>query len=418
MKIYFCIDLKSFYASVECAERGLDPFKVSLVVADRSRGMGAITLAATPKIKEYGVKSRGRLYEIPSNIKYMIIKPRMKKYMEYSANIYGIYLKYFSKNDIHVYSIDEVFIDVTSYLKLYNNDYFNLAKIILYDIYKTTKITATVGIGTNLFLSKVALDILSKHNQSNIAFLDEDMFKNKLWKHKPLSDFWHIGLKTEKRLEKYKLYTMYDISHFDQQLLYKEFGINALLLIDHSNGIESCTMEDIKKYKPSSNSISSSQILFRNYNYYEAITILREMVEELTNKLVFKKMKTKGIYLYIGYSYKENKKSVKVSKKLIEYTNIFSILIKEFLNLYKNEVDKEIKIRKIGISYFNITKDASVQLSLFNEDESIKGEMELQNKIEKLKFKYGKNSVLRAISYSESGNQLKRNKLIGGHNAE
>ncbi len=418
MNIYFCIDLKSFYASVECVIRGLDPFKVNLVVADISRGMGAITLAATPKIKELGVKSRGRLYEIPSNIKYTVIKPRMRKYMEYSANIYGIYLKYFSKDDIHVYSIDEVFIDVTPYMNLYNNDYYRLAKTILLDVYETTGITATVGIGTNLFLSKVALDILSKHDKNNIAFLDEKLFKEKLWKHQPISDFWHIGPKTMKRLEKYNIYNMHDITLTDEKLLYREFGINALLIIDHANGIETCTIKDIKNYKPSSNSFSSSQILFRNYSYDETIIILREMIEELVGKIIVKKMKTRGLALYIGYSKKEEVKSVKISKKLEQDTNNLNYIIKEYISMYKKEVKKDLKIRKVGISFFYLTKNAPIQLSLFNDEKMEYIDNQLQENVELLKNKYGNNTVLKAISYSKAGNQINRNKLVGGHNAE
>ena len=280
MQRYFlCIDLKTFYASVECVERGLDPFKTNLVVADPDRGKGTICLAVSPKMKMLGVRNRCRLFEIPPDIKYIVAPPRMKKYIEYSANIYAIYLKYFSKEDIHVYSIDEAFIDVTNYLRLYKVDAIDLAKMVIKDIFKTYGITATAGIGTNMYLAKIALDITAKHSSTNIGFLDEEKYKNELWHHKPLSDFWQIGKGIERRLNKLRLFDMYDIATTDKKRLYKEFGINAEYLIDHSFGKESCTIADIKKYKPKTNSITNSQILFEDYSFEKARIVLKEMVE-------------------------------------------------------------------------------------------------------------------------------------------
>ena len=249
-KYYLCIDLKTFYASVECVERGLDPFNTNLVVADPERGKGTICLAISPKMKMLGVKNRCRIFEIPPTIKYIVATPRMKKYIEYSANIYAIYLKYFSKEDIHVYSIDEAFMDVTQYLKLYKLNPIDLAKKIIKDIFKTYGITATAGIGTNMYLAKIALDITAKHNPNNIGYLDEEKYKKELWHHKPLSDFWQIGRGIERRLNKMRIFDMYDIAHTTQKRLYKEFGVNAEYLIDHSWGKESCTIADIKAYKP------------------------------------------------------------------------------------------------------------------------------------------------------------------------
>ena len=235
-KFYLCIDLKTFYASVECVERGLDPFNTNLVVADSTRGKGTICLAVTPKMKMLGVKNRCRIFEIPPTIKYIIATPRMKKYIEYSANIYAIYLKYFAKEDIHVYSIDEAFMDATKYLKMYNSTPIELAKKIMKDIYITYGITATAGIGTNMYLSKIALDITAKHNSSNIGYLDEEKYKKELWHHKPLKDFWQVGNGIEKRLNKMGILDMYDVAHTNPKKLYKEFGINAEYLIDHSWG--------------------------------------------------------------------------------------------------------------------------------------------------------------------------------------
>ena len=266
-KIYMCIDLKTFYASVECVERGLDPFNTNLVVADQNRGKGTICLAVSPKMKMLGVKNRCRIYEIPPTIKYIIAMPRMKKYIEYSANIYEIYLKYFSKEDIHVYSIDEAFMDASKYLKLYKSTHIELAKKIIKDIFKSYGITATAGIGTNMYLAKIALDITAKHNPNNIGYLDEEKYKKELWHHKPLTDFWQIGKGIERRLNKMRIFDMYDIANADPKKIYKEFGINAEYLIDHSFGKESCTIADIKSYKPKCNSISNSQVLFEDYSF-------------------------------------------------------------------------------------------------------------------------------------------------------
>ena len=278
-RYYLCIDLKTFYASVECVERGLDPFNTNLVVADPDRGRGTICLAVSPKMKMLGVKNRCRVFEIPPNIKYIMATPRMKKYIEYSANIYGIYLKYFSKDDIHVYSIDEAFMDVTNYLKLYKVNAIELAKTIIKDIFKTHGITATAGVGTNMYLAKIALDITAKHSSTNIGYLDEEKYKKELWHHRPLSDFWQVGKGIERRLNKMRIFDMYDIAHTDPKKLYKEFGVNAEYLIDHSLGKESCTISDIKKYKSKTNSITNSQVLFEDYSFDKARLVLKEMVE-------------------------------------------------------------------------------------------------------------------------------------------
>ena len=280
-KIYLCIDLKSFYASVECVERGLDPFQINLVVADPTRGGGAITLAASPAIKKLGVPSRGRIFEIPKDIQYIIATPRMKLYMQYSARIYKIFLKYISSEDVHVYSIDESFLDITSYLKLYNMSAKQLAKTIIDDIYNETGITATVGIETNLFLTKVALDITAKHAPDNMGYLNEDIFKQLIWHHKPITDIWMIGQGTANRLAKYGIDDLYGVAHFPQKILYKLFGVNAEYLIDHSWGNEPTEIKDIKAYKPSSNSLSNSQILFKDYNYKDAFLVMKEMVERM-----------------------------------------------------------------------------------------------------------------------------------------
>ena len=268
-RIYLCIDLKSFYASCECADRGLDSLKTRLVVADPSRGKGALCLAVSPALKELGVKNRCRLFEIPKNIDYICALPRMKRYMVVSAKIYSIYRKYVAEEDIYVYSIDECFIDITSYLKLYNMDVKKLAKMMIDDVFKSTGICATAGIGTNLFLAKLALDITAKHVDDHIGYLNEEIFKKELWHHKPITDVWNISHGTANRLLKYGVTDLYGITTIDEDLLYKEFGINAEILIDHAYGIEPVTIKDIKGYKSQSNSLSSQQILFENYTYMQ-----------------------------------------------------------------------------------------------------------------------------------------------------
>lgn len=415
-KIYLCIDLKSFYASVECVERGLDPFQINLVVADPTRGGGAITLAATPAIKKLGIPSRGRIYEIPKNIQYIIAPPRMKLYMQYSARIYKIFLKYISCEDIHVYSIDESFIDVTSYLKLYNMSAKELAKTILDDIYNETGITATVGIGTNLFLTKVALDITAKHTSDNMGYLDEDLFKQLIWHHKPITDIWMIGPGTARRLAQFGINDLYGVAHFPEQKLYKMFGVNAEYLIDHSWGREPTEIKDIKAYKPSSNSISNSQILFEDYNYKDAFLVMKEMVESNVLSLTEKHLVTNHIALYIGYS-KNIIKPSRGSCKITNTTNSYKILLQEFINLYKRIINPDYPIRQIAISFGNVVNECYEQLDLFADYEDIEKEKRVQEALVSIKNKYGKNAVLKGMNLCDKATQRKRNRLVGGHNA-
>ena len=415
-KYYICIDLKTFYASVECVERGLDPFSTNLVVADKTRGKGTICLAVSPRMKMLGVKNRCRIYEIPKEIKYIIAMPRMKKYIEYSANIYAIYLKYFSKEDIHVYSIDEAFIDVTQYLKLYKVNPIELAKIIIKDIYKTYKITATAGIGTNMYLAKIALDITAKHSATNIGFLNEEKYKKELWHHRPLTDFWQIGNGIEKRLNKMRIFDMYDIAHKDPKKLYKEFGINAEYLIEHSWGRETCTIADIKAYKPKTNSISNSQVLFEDYTFMKARLVLKEMVELGSLRLIENNLSTDSIGLYIGYS-KDIIKATGGTKKLANYTNIYSELLKAFLELYDKTTNKNIAIRRIGINFANVIKQENVQLNLFIDQEKQDKERKLELAMCSIKNKIGKNAILRGMNLQEGATTRFRNQLIGGHNS-
>lgn len=415
-KYYLCIDLKTFYASVECVEMGLDPFNTNLVVADPNRGKGTICLAISPKMKMLGVKNRCRIFEIPPTIKYIVATPRMKKYIEYSANIYAIYLKYFSKEDIHVYSIDEAFMDVTKYLKLYKLNPIELAKKIIKDIFKTYGITATAGIGTNMYLAKIALDITAKHNPNNIGYLNEEKYKKELWHHKPLSDFWQIGKGIERRLNKMRIFDMYDIAHTEQKRLYKEFGVNAEYLIEHSWGKESCTIADIKAYKPKTNSITNSQVLFEDYSFIKARLVLKEMVEVGSLRLIESNLVTDTVGLYIGYS-KNTIKATGGTRKLTNYTNIYSELLKAFLEIYDKTTDADIPIRRIGVNFANVIKAESVQLSLFIDQERIDEERKLELAMCSIKNKMGKNAIIRGMDLEDGATTIMRNKLIGGHNS-
>ena len=411
MRTYFVIDLKSFYASVECVERNLDPFKVDLVVADITRNKGAICLAISPKMKERGIKNRCRIYEIPKNVKPIIAKPRMKKYIEYSSKIYGIYLDYISKEDIHVYSIDEAFLDVTSYLKMYNLSEKELAKKIISDIKKRTGITATCGIGTNMYLAKIALDILAKHNEDYIGYLDEKLYKELLWDHIPLTDFWQIGRGIQNRLYKHHIKTMKEVSNCNPKILYKEFGIEAEYLIDHSNGIEPMTIKEIKKYKPKSTSISNSQILFRNYNEKEARVIITEMIDNLVLELVKRNLYVNNVSIYISLS---NSDHITFSVN-VNSSNSYNTILNKVLNEYDYMVESKI-IRKIGISFNELSSKKYEQLDLFSNIDN--NDYTLEKTMYNIKSKYGKNSILRCISLDENATMRIRNNYIGGHNAK
>ena len=415
-KIYLCIDLKSFYASVECVERGLDPFKINLVVADPTRGGGAITLAATPAIKKLGVPSRGRIYEIPKNIEYITAPPRMTLYMQYSATIYSIFLKFISSEDIHVYSIDESFLDITTYMSLYNTTPKQLAKMILDEIFDQTGITATVGIGTNLFLAKVALDITAKHAKDCMGYLDEDLFKQLIWHHQPITDIWMIGPGTANRLAMLGIKDLYGVAHYNEKILYKLFGINAEYLIDHSWGREPTEISDIKAYKPSSNSISNSQILFEDYNYKDAYLIMKEMVESNVLQLTEKHLVTNHISLFIGYS-KNCTKPSRGSRKITNTTNSYRILLEEFKLLYKKIINPNYPIRQIGISFGNVKDEIYEQFDLFADQEDIEKEKRVQEALVHIRNKYRKNAVLKGMNFYEKATQRKRNGLVGGHNA-
>ncbi len=414
-RIYCCIDLKSFYASVECVERGLDPFKENLVVADPDRSKGTICLAITPAMKKLGIKNRCRLFEIPEKVKYVVAKPRMKLYMEKSLEIYSVYLNYISSDDILVYSIDECFIDLTDYVKIYSMSAVSLAKLLTEKVYEKTGIRATVGVGTNLFLAKVALDVTAKKSPDFIGILDEQSFKKDVWHHKPITDIWNIGPGIAERLKKHGLYDLYDVAHYPEEPLYREFGVNAELLIDHANGIEPCTISDVKNYKSKSNSISTSQVLFRDYSFSEAETVLKEMVDSLCLELVEKGLVTDNISLFVGYSEKE--KSAAKSMKISGYTDSFKKIMSYFSMLFNKIVDKNKTVRKIGVGLNDVKPEEYKDFDMFYDEIAEEKEKSMAKTVIKIKEKFGKNSILKGTSFKSEATQKERNKMIGGHNA-
>lgn len=416
-RTYLCIDMKSFYASVECAERGLSPFETNLVVADESRGKGAITLAISPKMKALGVKNRCRLFEIPQNIKYIVALPRMSLYIKYCADIFEIYLDYFSEEDIHQYSIDEAFIDVTDYLSVYNLTPKQLAKKIIDEIAIRTHIPATCGIGTNLFLAKIALDITAKHCKDHIGELTEESFKETLWEHTPITDFWNIAKGTANRLARYGIYTMKGIAQAPEDLLYRNFGKNVKILIDHANGRESCTIAEIKSYKSKSKSISNSQILFSDYDYDKAHVVIQEMALTGCQRLIREHLIASHVGIFVGYS-KDVIPQSGGTMKMANSTNVYSV-VKEYVDrLYYETISKDVPIRRLGICFSGLADESAEGYDLFTDVEALERERKLENAVLEIKDRFGKNAMLRAFDLQEGATQITRNKLIGGHNGE
>ena len=492
-KVYACIDLKSFYASVECVEKGLDPLTTNLVVADGARTEKTICLAVSPSLKSYGLSGRCRLYEVIQKARninnnrrnlnngfkgssyddvklknnkylkldYIVATPRMALYMKYSTKIYNVYLKYLSPDDIFVYSIDEVFCDLTKYLKFYNMDASMLITKIITDVYKTTGITATGGIGVNMYLAKVAMDIVAKHEKPNkygvrIAYLDEMSYRKLLWNHKPITDFWRVGKGYKKRLKKYGIYTMGDVAKCsleNEKILYKEFGINAELLIDHAWGYEPCTMKSIKSYKPSINSLSSSQVLHEPYNYKKAKIIVREMIDVLSLDLVYKHFVTDNVTLTVGYDIENVNKSnfdgeivkdfygrlmpkpAHGTARINHKTSSCKVLTEALIKLFNKIVDPLLTIRRITISANSLIKEEKLkenfiyeQFDIFSDSalvdaknkkkkEDEDGEKKIQKAMIGIKNKYGKNAILKALDLEEGATMIDRNNQIGGHRA-
>lgn len=495
-RIYACIDLKSFFASVECIDRGLDPLDVYLVVADEERTDKTICLAVTPSLKAYGIPGRVRLYDAKSKVRevnynrrkcngyrefigktisdkefkkdtlleldFIKATPRMRLYMKYSTDIYNIYLKYISAEDILVYSIDEVFCDLTSYLSFYNMSAEELVIKILRDVYDSTGITATAGIGTNMYLAKVAMDVTAKKMDANefgvrMAYLDEDKYKRDLWNHRPLTDFWRIGKGIAKKLEDNGMYTLGDVARMsisNEDFLYKLFGVNAELLIDHVWGYEPCTIDVAKRYVPSSSSISQGQVLHSPYDFKKTRLVVKEMVDNLVLDLVDKHLMTNQIVLTIGYDV-ENLTNSSIRAKydgdivkdsygrfipkhahgtvnIDHYCSSTKVIMDSVMNLFDRIVNPILLVRRINIVACNLIGDDMVnnvvreQLDLFSsfdEKKERKDSLESYESDEKLvqraildiKKKYGKNSILRGMNFEEGATSRKRNSEVGGH---
>ncbi len=498
---YVCIDLKSFYASVECMERGLDPMVTNLVVADVSRTEKTICLAVTPSLKAYGIPGRARLFEVIQRLKminaerkksapggkftgasaddrelrrnpslavdYIAAPPRMSHYIRCSTEIYQVYLKYVAPEDIHVYSIDEVFIDLTAYLRLSGMSAREFTSVMIADVLKTTGITAAAGIGTNLYLAKIAMDIGAKHappdkNGVRIAELDEISYRERLWTHRPLTDFWRVGHGYAKKLEEHGLYTMGDIArcslggpgdYYNEELLYKLFGVNAELLIDHAWGIEPCTIADIKAYKPETNSISSGQVLSMPYTFEQAKLVVREMTDLLVLDLVDKNLVTDQMVLTIGYdaeslrsgnSYKgeittdyygrKTPKHAHGTANLDRQTSSTKRITEAVMSLYDRIVDPALLVRRINLTACRVVDESEArkstgmgeQLDMFTdyaeearrqeqEDAALEREKNIQKAVLELKKKYGRNSILKGMNLQKDATARERNAQIGGH---
>ncbi|MGN0436396.1 MAG: DNA methylase [Wujia sp.] len=479
-KQYICIDLKSFYASVECAERGLDPMTTRLVVADEARTEKTICLAVSPALKAYGIPGRPRLFEVNQKLRevkaslkkeidYIIAPPRMALYMQYSTSIYNIYLKYIAPEDINVYSIDEVFIDATSYLRTYGMTARELATKMIGEVFDRTGITATAGIGTNMYLGKVAMDIVAKHAEADekgvrIAELDEMSYRRLLWNHRPLTDFWRVGRGYTRKLESVGLYTMGDIArcsigkdtdYYNEDMLYKLFGVNAELLIDHAWGYEPCTIEDVRSYKPENNSLSSGQVLQCPYEYHKGRLVVKEMADMLALDLVDKRLVTDQLVLTVGYDVEnltdpERRKQYKgevttdhygrrIPKHAHGTANLKQLsssseeIMDAVMELYDRIIDRNLLIRRVTIAANHVVSEDKAketvcyhQMSLFEsyDEESEQAKQEarerehaMQQAMLSIKKKYGKNAIVKGMNLEEGATAMSRNKQIGGHRA-
>lgn len=416
---YLCIDLKSFYASVECAERHLDPMTTNLVVADPERSDKTICLAVSPSLKALGVKNRCRVFEIPKGIPYIMAEPRMQKYIDYAAEIYGIYLQYISPEDIHVYSIDECFLDVTGYRKRYNMTARELAVKFMNEIYERLGIRATCGIGTNLYLTKIALDITAKHSPDFIGELTEESYRNTLWNHKPLTDFWRIGPGISARLAERGIYTMGDLAHADEDMLYRTFGVDAELLIDHAWGRESTTMRDIKAFRSKTQGLNQGQVLMRDYGFLEARNVMKEMMEAMCLDMVKKEVMTASVTMYVGYSNSLHVPGSGGTASLAEPTNSDTEWIEAITGVFDTVVDPSLPIRRMGLSCNNLVRDTGMrQMSIFDdasEDEEREREKKLQRTVLEIKNRFGGNAMLKGRDLSEGATARDRNNQIGGH---
>lgn len=407
-----CIDLKSFFASCECVERGLDPFKVPLVVANKEQGNGAITLAVTPALKKQGIPGRVRLYDIPKNIKYEIVPPRMKLYIEKSKQVVGIYLDYVAPEDLHIYSIDECFLDVTDYLKLYKKTDYELAEEILKTVEEKTGLTATCGIGPNLLLAKVAMDTEAKKYKNGIAKWTYDDVPEKLWSITPLSKMWGIGPRMEKKLNNLNIYTVGELANYDKNILKDKFGVMGQELWNHANGIDLSKISDFK-VTPKDKSYSHSQVLFKDYDGNNVKLIIAEMVDVICARLRASNKESRVIGFGIGYSKDVDGgfyHSIKLETPTDSPREITNICFLIFDRYYNN-----LPIRKVSISCGGLTKKEGVQLNLFEPIENKKEEVKVNTAIDEIKSKFGKNSIVKASSLLPDSTAIARNEKIGGH---
>ncbi len=415
-RTYFCIDMKSFYASVECAERGYNPFETNLVVADLTRGKNALCLAITPRMKSLGIKNRCRLSDIPRDVRYEVAPPRMALYIEYAADIYSMYLDYIAPQDIHVYSIDESFLDVTDYLALNHMDAVTFAKFLMNEIANRYHIPSTAGIGSNLYLAKIALDITAKHAKDHIGILDEETYRQTLWDHRPITDFWMVAGGTARRLEKYGVFDMRGVTRLPTDILYKTFGKNAELLIDHAWGREPCLISDIKGYKSRSKSVSFSQILPRDYSFKEARTVIHEMALNGAAELMRRKVITSKVGIYVGYTHDEIAPT-KGTTKIGVTTALASFITEAALRVFDQTTDRNVPIRRLGIAFEDVCDEGCEGYDLFTSFEAVEKEKSAQQAVLDIRQRFGKNAVLNGINYMPEGTQRERNTFIGGHRA-
>lgn len=414
-RIYICIDLKSFYASVECVERGLDPMTTNLVVADMSRSEKTICLAITPSMKAKGIKNRCRVFQIPKDVDYIAAVPRMQLYIDYAAEIYSIYLRYIAKEDIHVYSIDEAFMDVTDYLNLYQMTAKELGLRMTADIYNELGIRATCGIGPNLYLTKVALDISAKHSPDFVGELTEESYRKTLWEHKPLTDFWRVGPGIANRLARYGITTMGEVARADEEFLYKLFGIDAELLIDHAWGRESTLMSDIKNFRPQNNCITSGQVLASSYGFEPGKLVVKEMMDLLCLDLVEKGLVTKSITLHAGYDNRFGAEPAHGTISLDMETNADILLVPAIEKLYTEIIDPSKEIKRINITCNKVMPEENYQYNLFVDAADLDKNRKIQKAVISIKDKFGKNAILKGMNLEENATTRERNMQIGGH---
>jgi len=404
------IDLKAFYSYVECLDRGLDPWSTPLVVADKERGTNTIVLSVSPFLKKHGIPSRCRIKELPKKFKYIYAVPRMERYLEKSADVINVLYHFVSEEDVHVYSIDEAFVDLTSYLEYYHKTPLQMVSTIIKQIKDDTGLQATAGIGDNFFLAKVALDIYAKKERNGIARMSINDIKEKLWPITPLSKVWSIGRRTELKLNAMNIYTVKDIATSDVDYLKSKFGVMGEQLWRHANGIDEADIHE--KYEPKEKSLSLGQVLFRDYQKDEAVTIIREMVDELGSRLRSQNKMTQIVAIFIGYS--KNKGGFARRSTLLAATDDSEALLEAILELYKKYVT-DLPIRNISISFGGLVDSSHQQLNLFEDEKKQEQRHNLQKAMDKLHAKYGKNSVLRASSLLEESTVKERNEYIGGH---